>query len=283
MYTIKPIETDKHKIPQRQAAKKGIIPRFPFSWMMSGSSGSGKTCLAMNVLTRKELYGNFFHCILVFSPTAGKYDDTYDCLKLPKENFLEDFGEEMLDKIIEARKAKIKKKGITWVAKNERMLIIMDDVIANRQFLESAGALKMFSLLRHYLVSVMILIQSYTKLPRALRLNCNAVSVFPALRSEIETLKEEICPNQLVKKEFEEVLKYCMEGRYDFLYINRHAEPNEQLRKNLDEIINLETFKLPTKGKTSNKNIKEDKTVVNKKQQKSKNVEDRSDLQDSEQ
>ena len=277
MYAIKPIDTDKHSIPQRQAAKKGVIPKFPFSWMMSGSSGSGKTCLAMNVLTRKELYGNFFHCIIVFSPTAGKYDDTYECLNLPKENFVEEFDGEMLDRIIEARKAKIKKKGIEWVAKNERMLIILDDVIANRAFLESPQALKMFALLRHYLVSVMILIQSYTKLPRALRLNCNAVSVFPALRSEIETLKEEICPNQLVKKEFENVLKYCMEGRYDFLYINRHAEPDKQLRKNLDEVVDLEKFKIASKSKI----ISVYKTSKTDKQQQIKDGKDGSDLQNS--
>jgi hypothetical protein len=236
-YKIEAIDTEKSKIPQRKCAKDGVMPKFPFSMLLSGSSGSGKTCLMANILTNKDLYGKFFHCILVFSPTANLTDDTYKCLKLPKENFIEDMKPGMLDKIIQARKERIEEKGIEWVAKNERMLIIMDDIIANRDFLEGPDALKMFSLLRHYLCSVIVMIQSYTKLPRSLRLNCNAVMVFPALRSEIEKIKDEITPAEYTKKEFEEVLKYCMDDQHSFFYINRHAKPGERIRKNLDEVI----------------------------------------------
>ena len=235
-YKIEPIDSDKNDIPQRQCAKDGVMPKFPFSMMLSGSSGSGKTVLAMNILTKKELYGKFFHYIIVFSPTAGDYDDTYKILKLPAENFISKFDGEMLDKIIEARKKQIKEHGISWVAKNSRMLIIMDDCIADRQFLESPDALKMFALLRHYLVSVIVMIQSYKKLPKALRLNCNAVMVFPALRAEIEVIKDECCPAEYTKKEFEGVLQHCMSDKHSFFYINRHAEAGKRVRKNLDEI-----------------------------------------------
>jgi hypothetical protein len=243
MYKIEKIDTIKSKIPQRKAAKDGVIPRYPFSWMLSGSSGSGKTNLAMNILTNKNLYGKFFHCILVFSPTAGKYDDSYAVLNLPKENFIEKFDNGMIEKIIEARKDKIDEKGGEWVSKNERMLIILDDVIADRQFLESPDALRLFSLLRHYLVSVLVMIQSYNKLPRALRNNCNAICVFPALRSEIEVIKDEVAPAEYTKKEFEELLKYCMDEQHSFFYINRHAKPGERMRKNLDEVLKIEQFK----------------------------------------
>ena len=241
-YKIEKIETDKSKIPQRKATESGVLPRFPFSWMLSGSSGSGKTNLAMNILTNKDLYGKFFHCILVFSPTAGAFDDSYKVLNLPPENFIKEFDGSMLDKIIEARKAKIEDKGIEFISKNERMLIILDDVIADRQFLESPDALRLFSLLRHYLVSVMVMIQSYNKLPRALRNNCNAICVFPALRSEIEVIKDEVAPAEYTKKEFEKLLKYCMSEQHSFFYINRHAKPNQRIRKNLDEILEPEQF-----------------------------------------
>ena len=243
-YKIGKIATEKSKIPQRKASKSGILPRFPFSWLLSGSSGSGKTNLCISLLTNPDLYGNFFHCILVFSPTAGTMDDLYKPLNLPPENFISEFGGGTLDKIIDARKARINEKGIEWVAKNERMLIIMDDVIANRDFLESPDALKMFALLRHYLVSIIVMIQSYTKLPRALRNNCNAICVFPALRSEIETIKDECCPAEYTKKEFEKLLKYCMDGEHTFFYINRHAKPGERIRKDLDEVLTIDQFTL---------------------------------------
>ena len=87
-YDIVPIETSKNNIPQKKASKDGVMPNYPFSCVISGRSGSGKTQLLLNMLTRKDLLGDYFHKILVFSPTAGELDDTYDSLKLPKEKQL---------------------------------------------------------------------------------------------------------------------------------------------------------------------------------------------------
>lgn len=243
VYSIDVIETLKSKIPQRRAAKDQIMPRYPFSMMITGSSGSGKTNLMINILTKMNLYGKYFHRIIVFSPTTGSTDDMYKQLKLPKENFVSAMTPAHLEAIIQRRKTQIEEKGIEWVAKNDRMIIILDDVIAERNFLESPEALKMFALLRHYLVAVIVMVQSYNKLPRALRNNANAVMVFPSLQSEIQVLKDEITPPDITKKDFERVIEYATQGRYDFLYINRHAEPGRRVRKNLDEVLDLTRWK----------------------------------------
>jgi len=242
-YKIEVIPTEKNKTPQIKASSDQILPKFPSSIMISGRSGGGKTNLMINLLTNKNMYKDYYHNIIVFSPTAGEFDDTYKALNLPKENFIKDFNGDTLNHIIELRKKQIKSKGIEYIAKNSRMLIILDDVIANRSFLESPEALKMFALLRHYLVSIIIMIQSYNKVPRALRLNMNAVMIFPALSSEVEILKEEIRPPGINKKDFQKVIEYCTQGRYDFLYINNHADPDKRIRKNLDEIIDIKKFK----------------------------------------
>lgn len=242
-YKIKSIDTEKSKTPLRACMKNAVMPRFPFSMMISGRSGSGKTNCLINILTNEYLLKDYFHYIIVFSPTAGKYDDSYKALKLPPENFKTDFGPEDLNNLIESRKTLIDKKGIEWVVKNSRVLIILDDVIANRDFLNSPEALKMFALLRHYQVSIIVLMQSYNKLPRALRINSNATIVFPSTQSEIEVLLDEITPAGLQKKQFQKVIEYSTDGRYDFLYINNHAEPNKRIRKNLTEIIDLDQFK----------------------------------------
>lgn len=242
-YAIEPLETAKSKIPQKCCAKDGTLPKFPFSMIISGRSGSGKTVALLNILTKKQMYGNYFHYILVFSPTAGETDDTYDKLKIPKENFVKNFDPEILERLIESRKELIKAKGIEWVAKHSRVLIILDDIIANRQFLHSSEALTLFSLLRHYLCSVIILIQSYTKIPRALRIQANATIIFPSQRNEIEVVKDELCPCSMSKKEFQGVIEHCTEGKHDFMYFNQHADKDKVIRKNLDEIINLDDFK----------------------------------------
>ena len=258
-YKIEVMDTAKKNIPQRAVSKNGTLPKFPFSMIISGKSGSGKTNLLLNLLTKKEFYNNYFHYILIFSPTIGCGDDMYDVLKLPEENIMNDFNEEHLNNIIEARKALIKEKGIEYVAKNSRMLIIMDDCIASQKgFLQSPSALKMFALLRHYLVSVIILIQSYNKIPRALRINSNATMVFPSTQSEIEVLIDEITPPNFKKRDFEKVIDYATSEQYQFLYINNHAAPDKRIRKNLTEIIDLESFKTKNKSKEYYRTNKEE-------------------------
>ena len=242
-FKIEAIETAKSKTPLRAVMKQGILPKFPFSFMISGRSGSGKTNLLMNLLSRKEFLKGYFHFTVVYSPTAGTYDDSYNVLNLPPENFNPEFGEQDLENLIKSRKELIDKKGIEWVTKNSRVLIILDDVIANRDFLNSPAALKAFALLRHYQVAIIVLMQSYNKLPRALRINSNAVAIFPSSQSEVEVLLDEITPAGLKKKEFQKVIDYATDGRYDFLYINNHADPGKRVRKNLDEIINLDDYK----------------------------------------
>lgn len=242
-YKIEVIDTEKSSIPLRGCMKSGVLPKFPSSVCLSGRSGSGKTNLLLNMLTRKDMLKDYYHYILVFSPTAGKYDDTYKALKIPEENFIEDFDNTTFEKIIESRKKLIDEKGIKWVSQKCRIALIFDDVIANRDFLQGAVALKLFSLLRHYLCSIYIMIQSYTKLPRALRLNCNATYIFPASQSEVEVLKDEVCPAGLSKKEFEKVIEYATKEPYNFLAINNHAKQGERIRKNLDEIIKLDEFR----------------------------------------
>lgn len=241
-YDIKPIETSKSTIPQKASSKKGITPKFAFSWILSGRSGSGKTQLLLNVLTRQDLLGDYFHCIIIFSPTAGDLDDTYDALKIPKENFIKTFDVEILKTLLDNRKKLIKDKGIEWVGKNSRILLIFDDMIAEKNFLNSQETLMMFTLLRHYLCSVVICSQSFKKIPRAIRINANWLCIFPSLESEIQIMLEEICPSGVTKKEFRKIIDYCTTGKYDFMSIQNHAEPNQRIRKNLSEIIDIKKY-----------------------------------------
>jgi hypothetical protein len=236
--------SEKDDIPQIPAYKEGVMPKFPFSMMISGSSGSGKTNLMTNIMTNKNLYGGYFQQIIVFSPTAGSTDDTYKKIGLPASSFVREMSPQIIQNIIDNRRREIEKYGIAEIAKNKRVCIILDDMIANRSFLESPEALMMFSLLRHFLCSIIVMMQSYNKLPRALRINANAIMVFPSLQSEVDVLKDEITPAGISKKDFENVITHATSGDgYDFLYINRHAKPGMRVRRNLDEVIDLDKFK----------------------------------------
>lgn len=241
-YDIQPLQTDKENIPQKASSKDKIMPKYPFSMIISGRSGSGKTQLLLNILSRKELFGSYFHKIIIFSPTAGNLDDTYKSLKLPKENFIKKFDTQILETILNNRKMQIEKQGIEKVAKNDRVLLIFDDMISEKKFLQSKENLMMFTLLRHYLISVCILSQSFKAIPRPIRLNANYLAIFPSLESEINIMLEEITPSGLTKKDFRQIIDYCTKGRYDFMAINNHADPDKRIRKNLAEIIDLKNL-----------------------------------------
>lgn len=241
-YDIKPIETSKSAIPQRASTKKGITPRYPHSLIISGRSGSGKTQLLLNILTRKDLLGDYYHCIIIFSPTAGELDDTYKALKLPEENFIKTFDVDILQTILDNRKKTITDKGIEWTGKNSRVLLIFDDMIAEKNFLNSEETLMMFTLLRHYLCSVVICSQSFKKIPRSIRINANWLCIFPSLESEIQIMLDEICPSGITKKDFRKIIDYCTSGKYDFMNIQNHAEPSQRIRKNLAEIIDIKKY-----------------------------------------
>lgn len=243
-YDIKPLETDKTKIPQKTASKTQIMPRYPFSMVISGRSGSGKTQLLLNILTRNELFGSYFHKILVFSPTANDLDDTYKSLNLPKENFIKTFDTNLLETILKNRKHQIDQKGIEYVSKYNRVLLLFDDMIAEKDFLNSKETLMMFTLLRHYLISICILSQSFMRIPRSIRLNANYIVIFPSLESEIQTMLDEITPSGINKKDFRFIIDYCTKGKYDFMAINNHADPNKRIRHNLAEIIDLKNLDL---------------------------------------
>ena len=142
----------------------------------------------------------------------------------------------------EIEKKVIKDKGIEWVGKNSRLLLIFDDMIAEKNFLNSQETLMMFTLLRHYLCGVVICSQSFKKIPRAIRINANWLCIFPSLESEIQIMLDEICPSGVTKKEFRKIIDYCTTGKYDFMSIQNHAEPNQRIRKNLSEIIDIKKY-----------------------------------------
>jgi len=259
-YDIKVLDTEKNKIPQKACSKDGTLPKFPFSMVISGRSGSGKSQLLLNILSRDEMYGSYFHCIIVFSPTANDLDDTYSTLNLPKDNFIKDFDRKILENILDNRKNLIKDKGINYVSKYSRVLLIFDDMIAEKQFLESPENLKLFTLLRHYLCSVIILSQSFKKIPRSIRINANFLAIFPSLESEILIMLEEITPSGVTKKDFRNILNYCTSDKYSFLSVNNHADLNKRIKKNLNETINIEDFK---NIKTTTKIYKKNKQGYN--------------------
>ena len=228
---IKKIETKKSKIPQKHLMEQNIIPKHPMRAMFSGASGSGKTNLMVNLMTRDQFYKGYFDKVYFFSPT---FDDLAEKLNLPKEQIFNDLDPADIEAILNEQDADIKKNGIE---NSPKILLIFEDVIQDTKFLNSKAFKRVYFAGRHSNISSMIMTQSYNQVPRKLRLQITNAFIFPATKSEEKIIIEEYTPPGMDKKTFAKILHKATDKRFNFLHINNFADPKEKFRKNLDVIL----------------------------------------------
>ena len=161
------------------------LPQIPFSWILIGPSGSGKSNLLLNVI---ELYSKHFkpHHRILFSPSIGLD---------PKTSMIEadwryaEFNPEIIESVISQQKEIMKKKP----KKVPEILIILDDCISEPGAFNQKGVLeKLFYRCRHFHCSLLITSQKYSSLSRGIRLNSKTCSFFrPYNESEKEHILKE--------------------------------------------------------------------------------------------
>lgn len=227
---IKPLKTEKSELPQSPYMKKKIIAKFPSMTLIVGRSGSGKSTVCAHMCVDKNFYGGFFHYVILFSPT-GLQDDLVKHLKLPKKNIITEPTEEKLNEIIDKQDELIRDRGIKWVGEHSRVLLIFDDIVSHKKFLSSPPMLKIATMGRHSLISSIINTQSYTKVPRAIRLQAKSTILFPSNQNETELIVQDWTPPHRGKKEFRQLIERATEGEHSFLHILAPEPAETRFRK----------------------------------------------------
>ncbi len=186
----------------------------------------------------------YFDLVFLFSPTASGGDDLVKFLKIPQKRIFTEFDETKLDKIIQTQKDLIDEKGLT---KSPKILIIFEDIQSDSTFMTSKSFLKCFIQCRHLNISTFLLGQSWTRTPRACRLQANSIFFFPSSQSEVDLLCEEHCPPGATKKEFQELINIATNEPYHFLHINNREHHDKRFRHNLHSYlrINRQTDGMP--------------------------------------
>lgn len=211
----------KIKIPEMDDLNP-ILPPHAFLLGIIAPPRSGKTNLIMNLLLNDQFYYNkkkspysYFDEIFYLSPTQI-FDKTC-CEMLPKlENLIQItdpdelvFSDTILDKITKEQ-AEAEKED------RKKILVVMDDLVGVIDKLPKLQQL--CTKFRHYSMSIIIVSQSYRKIPSVIR-NCFTAMIVFDLKNEKEFGK--------ISDEFtgsipdsERLIKQIVNKRYDFFYFN---------------------------------------------------------------
>lgn len=228
--------------------KLKILPSHPFRLGVFGPSGCGKTNLFIKLLTTKHWLFNYFHRIMIFSPTFSNEDcwDVFQRKHDPERKGnkklitsweqYDRIDEKAIEHMMQSQKDEIAKEGIH---KSDTVLLIFDDCFGEK---ELSGPLlkKLMFQGRHYNCSIAFLGQSYMKLPRDLRLQLTNVIIFSPNRSEVERIAEDHENLYASKKDVENMIMNSCKEKYSFLHINKQDEMAKSFRKKFDEIYLLE-------------------------------------------
>lgn len=233
-YEITKICLVEDELKQCQAAEAGVLPKHPFRMYVVGASGSGKSNFILNLLTRKNMYKDYFDTILVVSPTAVHLDPNYRALNLKEDHFF-DPDEEVLERIMEIQEEVIEEKGKSEAPK---VLLVLDDIISYKQFVASPILLKFAVMSRHWNISLMILSQAYHRIPKSVRLQMSSIVFFKGSNKELEVLSEDFGVAGKSYKEFMRAISYATNKRFDFFFVDLHRTiENGRYRKNLTEYL----------------------------------------------
>lgn len=245
---IEPMKTAKNDIKQRKNMKNGIIMRHPSISIFVGSIGSGKSTLVTNLLSKSNMLGidktgkPYFDHIFVMT---GSDDDLYENLIemgiLDEKKITIDPNPDHIGELIQAQRKDISKKGI---AKSDKVLIILDDVVDDQKMMKSKNLRSLFIKPRQLNISVFLLSQYLNLIPKFMRNNAQNIFFFRGNRSDHEQLCEQFCPSSFHKKDFLKLIHQATEDRDDethnFLHINRKMPLSKRFRRNLDKVIKVE-------------------------------------------
>ena len=207
------------------------LPQGNFFMILSGKSGSGKTSLLLNLLTKrgKNLNRKFDKIYLFGNSFKTIANDPFG--ELPEEQKQDNLEVDTLNQVLE-----------DISESEEKILFVMDDIV--NDITKNATLKNMMNKMimnrRHLCgqngsVSVIITTQVYNKIPRPIRANADKIVIYHTKnKKELETLFDEVIV--IPKDEFYEILKYTFDKPHNFLYIDTNKSFDTMFHKNFNQL-----------------------------------------------
>jgi len=244
------IPTNKDEIEMRHLAKEGITPR-PYSafHVISGRSGMGKSNLLVSMCLNPLIFGFdgsgkhwFDNCFVL----SNSEDDIYDVLineGVLKHNHIKYLPDEIhLKQIIDEQKKAVR-LAKNDVSKIPCTLIILDDIIDNKQFMNSKY-IKLLAIRSRQLHCVTILLTQYFNcVPKLMRMQASSLMLFAGNQLEQEIYNEMLCPAGMSSKQFDKMMEYAWtkteNDKFPFMHCNLRNPIDKRFMKNFNEYIVL--------------------------------------------
>ena len=223
------------------------LPKVPFSILVNGARGSGKTYQTTELLGSLHPY---FHKVILYSPTAELDNKWRRCFKSlgiewkVGDNIFYNYDEVVLKKQMDAL-YKIN-KGKAKITDKYRTFFIFDDIIDD---LPKNKRKTFFNKLllnnRHYGASVAILSQSYKMLDSNFRKNVSQLLIWKSDNvKEIDNYCEELSgtlgrTKKQAKENFLDLYEYATKPKHGFLYINYHRPPEDRYSSGWNDVLEL--------------------------------------------
>lgn len=198
--------------------------KIPFRMTIVGSSGAGKTNVAIEILKRMN---DTFGKVTVITKNADEPIYNFLKMKIPPDQL------EVLEGIENI-------PDLTDYDTDLQHLVIFDDLVLEKKqdkiceyFIRGRKIAKG--------LSMMYLTQSYYKTPKTIRLNSNYLILKKlASKRDLNLILSEV--NIGVKKdELFRIYKYCVDDNFcNFMLIDCDAPPESKFRKNFHEILEFE-------------------------------------------
>ena len=223
-----------HMSCDRPLTEKPIKPPFvnrSFAMCVSGGPGSGKTSLVMSLLkkARKKsdnVYYRVFSDIIWVCPSGSRGSIEGSPLQYI-ESIYDELSFEVADKIDEnKRKFDRDKKHL-----HSQLLLIDDcggDLKNHTEMLN-----RLFMNRRHLNLSIIILTQYVTSLPRSVRAQISMPVMFKPSPQDRDTIHKEYTSG-LSKEEWKHLSQFVWRDKHDFLIINRDTD---EYYRNLQKVV----------------------------------------------
>lgn len=222
------VDTELHPVLTERGGIHELINKSNFILLL-GRAGSGKTSLATGLLGTSIKRGGLKHIfdqIFVFIPPSSRSSmkDNFFEKYLPEDQIYDDLTIDNLDDAYSHAKENAKEE--------KRTLFILDDVQKNLRGECEKLFLSIVNNRRHARLNLMILCQNYFSMSKPVRSGLTDLFIFKVSKQEMEAVFEEQVETH--KNKFIQIVKFCFQKPYDFLYINTGSQ---RIFKNWFELL----------------------------------------------